>query len=356
MKKLFFLLLITVVSCNSKDDNSQYNYHLFAAYIDEVMGKDTTRIGQHIEEFFKETFTENMSNEMLLKRSFHLISRECYFHAIQGFDYILEIDELNAKALLGRGVCISRMGHKEKGYSIISKAIELEPNNSKSYFWRSLLGLDKDEAYEDICRAISLDSNNAYYYLYRAFYFKEKTDVEKDLTKSIDLEPDWVDDPICLRSMYYADIGEIEKALDDHNNLIKLYPRKYYFGKLLYLKSLGKIDEAIKAGETAIKNGYATTSSLKLIGEIYFDMCLYEKSIKSYHLAWANAGKIDKKYPTLYYYPIVENYAKIGDEDSLYKYIAIVISQDDGYIDDIKRDSIYIKYLQKERFKELLKK
>lgn len=202
-----------------------------------------------------------------------------YEMAIMEFTCVIEADDTNLEAHLGRGSAYVLAGdllHANYDYGLVSmqsnpqvfrdaitrysSSIEANPDDITAYILRvytnytSPWGGPLDEVYADGERIIELDPNNAFGYLFRGFanwYLGNRQAAEEDYIRALELAPN--------NPAFYAHIatdyrrGFPDRALENVNRAIELAPEEQGVYYLLRATIRNQTGHDVLAGEDLVR-------------------------------------------------------------------------------------------------------
>lgn len=231
------------------------------------------------------------------------------------------------KYLVNKGESYRFSENLNKAIHCLDKAIEINPNFSKSYDrrgWYYSLSEKYDLALKDFNKAIELDLDNAYAYEDRAECYCELGDYDKaaedfKIAGVTADEHDYNGSPIIkylLDSATGASLnGDSDKALKYYDKAVEFSPNSsqpYYWRGNMY-HCLKQYDKAIADMNKCIELGHNSVGYLKL-GDIYKDMGKYELAIENYRKLINRieevGGNADHRYIV-----IAECYLELGDKE-----------------------------------------
>jgi lipid-A-disaccharide synthase len=150
-----------------------------------------------------------------------------------------------------RGVGHAARGRYKEAIELFDKSIELDPNNSDSYFFRGKAkwqNKDPKGAEADINKAISMNPQNADYFYFRGRFYsdlKRYNEAIRDFDSAIAYSPQFYD-AMNYKGVALANLGKHEQAIVEYNKVIQLNPggALAYYNKGTSLAGLGKFAEA----------------------------------------------------------------------------------------------------------------
>ncbi|MBW5392711.1 tetratricopeptide repeat protein, partial [Brachyspira pilosicoli] len=203
-----------------------------------------------------------------------------------------------------------------------NKAIELNPNNEESYFFRGIaksdLGMHK-YAVEDFDKAIELNKNYEGAYFNRGvskIYLKMYNDAIEDYNKVIELNPN-EDKAYFNRGIIKSNLEEYKEALKDIDKAIELNPNeeKMYSVGGIFKLNLKEYNEAIKYFNKAIELNPNNKESYFLRGssKIYLENKDAIDDIRSFL-------KINKNY-NIYIIKILQEFDEYYNIEKLFNFM-----------------------------------
>ncbi len=200
------------------------------------------------------------------QRPQHSLSKAMAFHqdgqleaAEKIYNSILKSNPKCFDALHLLGVIAGQKGNDQLAIDLISRAIEINPNNARSHYnlGFSLQKLKHNElALSSYENAIRLEANYAVAFSNRAAIFKELgqfTAALESYNQALVLNPNNAED-YSNRAVVLTSLHRAEEAITDCEQSILLMPRfhKAHYNLGLALLALKKIDEAVKAFTDAL--------------------------------------------------------------------------------------------------------
>ena len=204
------------------------------------------------------------------------------------YDSLIILDPDNAEYYKNKSIAHSKIGDYHMAFPLLQKAMELNPEETLYYTAWLMTDLYKDydralqylNQYDDytpdkVDYAWGENVNFLKGEVLQALGRHEDAIIE--FTKAIEEEgEDHIDySAFVYRGISFDYLGELEKALEDYNNTLKIYDKSsmaYYYRGLTYLK-LDQKRKAIKDLEIAldlIKKGYKKSDPYKEVyNEIY---------------------------------------------------------------------------------------
>ena len=204
------------------------------------------------------------------------------------YDSLIILDPDNAEYYKNKSIAHSKIGDYHMAFPLLQKAMELSPEETLYYTAWLMTDLYKDydralqylNQYDDytpdkVDYAWGENVNFLKGEVLQALGRHEDAIIE--FTKAIEEEgEDHIDySAFVYRGISFDYLGELEKALEDYNNTLKIYDKSsmaYYYRGLVYMK-LDQKRKAIKDLEIAldlIKKGYKKSDPYKEVyNEIY---------------------------------------------------------------------------------------
>jgi len=157
---------------------------------------------------------------------------------------------------------------------------------------------ERNQAIDLLSKAIQLNPNNKNAYLELAHTYKEKdyySEAIKYFDKAIEIDADNLD-VLSEKAAYNYDKKYYREALDSYKKMAYKTPQdfSFYFNKAYSENSIGLTDDAIESYSTYINNYSTTSLAYNNRGVCYSKKRLYQKAIDDYSLAIKN-GKSDSK-------------------------------------------------------------
>ena len=233
--------------------------------------------------------------------------------AIEDFNKAIELDPENANTYYFRGHAYHNKGDHDRAIEDYNKTIELDPENANAYCNRGLVYGRKGEydwSIEDCNKSLELKPDNADAYFYRGLAFGGKGELDQaiaDYNKSLELKPVNADAYLC-RGLAYREEGKYNRSIKDCSKSLKLKPDNafaYYHLGLAYTEK-GEYEQAfkdlLKAGEKNpnFKIMYPKVYIAVRIKEIFKDD---KKSVKCFEFLFALYGVITNIKRELFYRP-----------------------------------------------------
>lgn len=152
-----------------------------------------------------------------------------YQRAIKDFDRAIELDPEDAKTYCNRGLAYASLGNHRRAIEDYNKGIEVDSQYAQTYLNRgALYGQlgNYQKAIKDFGTAIELDPQFAQAYSNRGLAYQRLGRYQpaiEDFDKAIGLEPQNVKAYV-RRGHTYAAKGEYEKAISDYEQVLKIDP------------------------------------------------------------------------------------------------------------------------------------
>ncbi|MEL7234204.1 MAG: tetratricopeptide repeat protein, partial [Chloroflexota bacterium] len=157
--------------------------------------------------------------------------------AVEAYTEILDGDEENVDALIGRSEAYIALGEERRALADARRAVTLAPDNPDAYIARgaALLATDIDAALEDFSEATRLDPEYAEAYLVLAQVYSALGQGSQALANydaAIEIEPENAD-YVYARGLLHYNMGNLEEALADYDAAIEIDPDNadYYFSR-----------------------------------------------------------------------------------------------------------------------------
>ena len=202
-----------------------------------------------------------------------------------------------------KGISFGKSGEYEKAIECFNKAIELEPNYAKAYYYRGIAYGDLKQYEKAICdynKAIKQDQKYAKTYTKRGIAYAELKEYEKaieDFNKAIELDPQDAK-AHNHRGDAYVHLKQYEKAIEDFDKAIELDPNYAwaYNNRGTAYAHLKQYERAIDDYDKAIELDPNYVSAYKNRGLAYGDLKQYERAIDDYD----KAIELDPNYVSAY--------------------------------------------------------
>ncbi|MEL6152085.1 MAG: tetratricopeptide repeat protein, partial [Chloroflexota bacterium] len=179
--------------------------------------------------------------------------------AVEAYTEILDGDEENVDALIGRSEAYIALGEERRALADARRAVTLAPDNPDAYIARgaALLATDIDAALEDFSEATRLDPEYAEAYLVLAQVYSALGQGSQALANydaAIEIEPENAD-YVYARGLLHYNMGNLEEALADYDAAIEIDPDNadYYFSRAYVNFDLGNIDATIADDDRVIE-------------------------------------------------------------------------------------------------------
>ena len=187
-------------------------------------------------------------------------SYQNYSKAIEYYNLAIKTDPNFVSAFVNLALTYYTLGQKDKTIEIITKAIELEPENHQFIHSRGTLFQEKEEwelALSDFKKASELDVTNHRYFQSIAWILSEMKDYENSILTY-------------EKSLEYVK-SESERAF----NLVSI--------GILYEKALSEIDKSITYYKKAIEADSTYNFSYLNLGDAYFKLGKNNLAIENYN-------------------------------------------------------------------------
>ena len=178
----------------------------------------------------------------------------------------LEADYSN---ICSKGGILRTAGRYAEAIEVFDQAIEVEPLYAFAYYakgWCHELSGDDDKAMECYDLGIDLDKEYAYIYLMRGqIHLKrgDKIKAEEDFNTVLQLDTVVTDGSCRQYALHF--LGRDDEADEWMQKLIddEPYDMGHYYDKACLYSRMGRIDEAVKALETALEMGYCAFTHIE---------------------------------------------------------------------------------------------
>lgn len=200
----------------------------------------------------------------------------------------------------GLGIAYYKNANVPKAKLEMEKAIELNPNDSESYFFMWNIN-HEDENSENIKKSISLNPAFAPAYNELGNLMQNKKEYSKAIEyyqKALEINPGFAYAYMNIGNVY-TEIKNFDKAIDSYQKAIEMDPdfsfAYVYLGNAY--RSLNKLDDAVKNYQQAIKINPDFVHAYNNLGNIYHTNQNYQDAINNYQ----QAIKINPEFNTAYY-------------------------------------------------------
>lgn len=206
---------------------------------------------------------------------------------------------------------------------LISKSVELNPNDANAYGFRGWLYLFRirnyQSAIEDFTKAIQLDYNDAKSFYYRGFaeeILKQNSEAIKDYSATISKDEEYLD-AYFRRGLVKSSLNDRRGAIEDYDFIINYKGSKkmelfdlatVYNNKAYCLVELGESEKALPFVNKALDLNDKPAYIWDTRGEIYYRIGEYEKCIKD----MSKAIELDKESENSFYYRGIFLKVKLG--------------------------------------------
>ena len=178
----------------------------------------------------------------------------------------LEADYSN---ICSKGGILRTVGRYAEAIEVFDQAIEVDPLYAFAYYakgWCHELSGDDDKAMECYDLGIDLDKEYAYIYLMRGqIHLKrgDKIKAEEDFNTVLQLDTVVTDGSCRQYALHF--LGRDDEADEWMQKLIddEPYDMGHYYDKACLYSRMGRIDEAVKALETALEMGYCAFTHIE---------------------------------------------------------------------------------------------
>ncbi len=194
--------------------------------------KKKRKYDKAIEDYNKAIKLKPNDADIYNSRGLIWIKKDEYDKAIQDFDKAIQIDSGFGEAYYNRGFVWEKKGKDDKAFQDFIKAIKLDnilvhPKFASTYVSKGLAWEEKgeyDKAIDELSKSIQLNPNETKAYWYRGIIFNNKHEYEKaiqDYNELIRLEPNSFMAYI-NRGLFRENKGNNEEALQDYTKVIQL--------------------------------------------------------------------------------------------------------------------------------------
>ncbi len=205
-------------------------------------------------------------------------------------------------------------GDGDGALSLISKAIEVEPNNAYNHYFRGYIYLygfkNYDKAINDFTNSIQMDNGKqTLAYLYRGLSYQGQKMLPQaitDYTATIKLDNNNTD-AYFMRGLCKSLLGDSYGSINDYDEIIKRErtadPKLYematvYNNKSYSLVELNQLQKALPLVNKSLQMDNTQSYSWDTRGEIYYKLGEYQKCIND----MTKAISYDKEAGNSYYY------------------------------------------------------
>ena len=186
----------------------------------------------------------NNANAYIEQGDYYMMDKFDYDSAIVNYTIAIQLEPDNANTYFWRGLAYAFKNNYDSAIVNYTIAIQLNPNDDLNYVVRGNAykrKFDYDSAIEDYTIAIQLNPNDDSNYLSRGEAYSNKFDYDsavKDYTKVTQLEPD---QPVgyLRRGQAYYQSGDYNNAIVDYTQAVQLgpyNPRTYYCRGMAFLE------------------------------------------------------------------------------------------------------------------------
>ncbi len=218
--------------------------------------------------------------------------------AEQSYQDALRLNPENVDAINDLGVLYQSKGELDRAIELYTEGIKLEKINPETaafcYANRGYLSMEQgkiNDALQDYSRSIDLDSKNAFVYSDRAYlysaYFNELQLALDDIRQAIKLQPN-------NDTLYYAmgdifsQFNQLNSAEQSYQDALRLNPENVdAISKMAIIyQDKGEVDRALKLYHNAINlekiNPQTTAFCFEGRGDIYFEQGKFEMALSDY--------------------------------------------------------------------------
>jgi len=200
-----------------------------------------------------------------------------YEKAISDYSKAIDLEPYESLSYFNRGLCYEMLGKYSEAIRDFNKAIEINPNRVSAYAARgsvyAKLGKN-NEAIRDFNKAIELNPKDAESHYWSGVIYNrigKYSDAIIDFNKVIALDPNHVS-AYAARGSVYAKLGKNNEAIRDHNKAMELANKAIelnpqdagkYYGRACVLSLMGDELKACKYLQDAIEKGFKAWEHIK---------------------------------------------------------------------------------------------
>jgi tetratricopeptide (TPR) repeat protein len=169
------------------------------------------------------TETENFLNQAINK-----VKQGNYQGALGDFNWLLQVDPQNAKALCYRGVVRCKLGNHQGAIQDLAQAMQLNPEDAQVRNHRGLVRIqlgDYRGAIDDFSQLLQSQPNNLEAYINRGHAYRKLSDYRQaieDYSRALSLKPDEAQ-IYCYRAVVRFDFQDRQGAVDDYQKAANIY-------------------------------------------------------------------------------------------------------------------------------------
>lgn len=203
-----------------------------------------------------------------------------------------------AKDYLEEGTLQSMRGEYRRAIQTLSKALELDPQNTDAYMHRGIAFLesgDTEKALQDFGESLRLNPSALCYYN-RALAWMGKGEDERalnDLDEAIRLAPQDSENYL-LRAILYSKRGEQERAIEDAGRATELGHRSGWKSKAIFLEKAGREAEALDCWDKALEMEPDDALCLCRRGLLLMRQGRKQEARRDLEKAWKNRKKLEE--------------------------------------------------------------
>lgn len=246
-----------------------------------------------------------VDEDFIFDKAKELINDGDYKSAIDYYSGLIEIDSLNKKALLYRGLAQFEIGKYDEALSDLNRAIKIDSSDYELYYNRGVIYFymkDNKLAIMDLTKSITLKPDSPWgYYSRGLIQFNERNYKQalSDFSSAIKLDSSNLDFHIeYVKTLFQLNQDNIQ-AIEEYTKVINLFPYDY---ESYYLR--GYFYTTIEQYEKAIKD-FDEAKEITEYYDIYAQKGMCHYYLENFDLALKNfnqALKLKPSYAALYYY------------------------------------------------------
>lgn len=228
-----------------------------------------------------------------------------YKSAIVYYSGLIEIDSLNKKTLLYRGIAQFEIGKYDEALSDLNRAIKIDSSDYELYYNRGVIyshAKDNKLAIMDLTKSITLKPDSPWGYYTRGLIQFNETNYKQalsDFSSAIKLNSNNLDfHTEYVKALFQLNRDTIQ-AIEEYTKVINLFPYDYepYYSRGYVYTIIGQYEKAIKDFDEAKK--------ITEYYDIYAQKGMCHYYLKNFDLALKNFNqslKLKPSYAALYYY------------------------------------------------------
>jgi len=224
--------------------------------------------------------------EQILSDADYFYENKYYRSAIQSYSKILNIDENNSTALIGRGKTYIELNIPDSAKSDFERALKINPRNDAAFY---NLGRfyhyqnNFDNALNFYFKATEINEDSALYFLAIAQAYKDKNVPDSAFLfydKTISVQPDYAD-AYYYKAFYNYELKNIDASYDDIEKGLEITSNdKYLLTLKAYLLSFQEYySEALDISNLILSENILFIPALEIRAECYFILDSLEDAI-----------------------------------------------------------------------------